>query len=64
MNGSQGAALSTWKKTPKSGVLSAGVLYSGKTPASGWFTGCIIEIKHPAVMAGVLLKVLGGSQVH
>ena len=58
------AGLSTWDKAPRSGVLSAWVLYSGKTPASGWFIGCFIEIKHPAVMAGVLLKVLGGSQVH
>ena len=62
MNGSLGAALSTWEKTPGSGVLSAWVLYLGKTPASGWFIGCFIEIKHPAAMAGVLLKVLGGGQ--
>ena len=56
MKGSLGAALSTWKKTPRSGVLSAWVLYLGKTLAGGWFIGCFIEIKHLAEVAGVLLE--------
>ena len=58
MNVPLAAALSTWEKAPRSGVLSTWVLYSDKTTATGWFIGCFIEIKHLVVVAGVLLKAL------
>ena len=56
MNAPFAAALSSREKAPAAGVLSGpGALFE-KAPATGWFIGCFIEIKHPAVMAGVLLE--------